>query len=343
MRQLLQRWAFLLTAGVSVALAAPAGFVVRVEGERIVINRGTMDSVKTGDRFTIVRQGRQIAEVEVNNVNAQDSHAKVLRLLGQEPVLAGDAISRGGEVMPVAGAATGPAPVKKLTPLQLTMQESQEAYESLLKGRTHSQEFEQKWSGRSGTTSNLNEYTMTNILDSLGYGLLGGGGGWWNATDQLLRTANMAFLNHHIHDRMTKDHVARIELEVVHWDDELLEAYCRMQAAQAGMSTVEELSALRSQMQREKALDQNDVFQVRIKNNGELNVELAPFHWHMFLSAPDDKRVVSTRYDQVLDRKLSPKQEVVGYITFPKVPGRENLTVYFEDIYGDKGEVTFSR
>lgn len=340
MRRFLQRCVLFSLAGLGVALAGPAGFIVRVEGERIVVNRGMLDNVKPGDHLTVMRQGRQIAEIEIQDAKPQESTARVLQLLGQEPVLAGDSVSLGA-VTPPGTPPTALSPRRQLTPMQLTMQETQEAYESLLGSRTYSHEFEQKWNGRNNNTPDFNQYSLTGVLDGLGYGIFGGG--WWNATDQLIRTAQMAWMNHSIHDRMTRDYVARIELEVVHWDNELLDAYARMQAAQAGMASVEEYNALKNQLMREKNLEQNDVFQVRIRNTGELNVELAPFHWHMFLSAPGDQRVVATHYDQVLDRKLSPKQEVVGYITFPKVPGREDLTVYFEDIYGDKGDVSFSR
>jgi len=330
-----------LAAWCGLALAAPAGFVVRVEGSRIVINRGQMDSVKVGDRFVVMRQGRNIAELVVQNVNTQESHAVVSQLYSQESVLAGDALSLSGDTSTPVQAGTASSGPKPLTPNQLTMEQTRQEYEELLKSRTQSQEFSQKWSGKSDGYSDFNDLTLSTTLDSLGYSIWAGG--WWGPTDLLLRTANQALMNQHLRDHMMKDYVARLEIEVVQWDSTLLEAYCKMQAAQQGLRSLEELNALRSQMTREKGLDSQDVFQVRIKNIGELNVEMSPFHWHMFLNAPGEKRVIATRYDQVLDRKLGPKQEVVGYISFPKVADREEMKVFLEDVYGDKGEFTFSR
>ena len=339
MRKFLCSWMVSLALCCGLAGAAPAGFVVRVEGPRIVINRGLMDSVKVGDRFVVMRQGRSIAELVVEDVNSQESKAVVSQLYGQEPVLAGDALSLSADTTstPIG---LNPSP-RPLTPSNITMQQTRQEYEELLRNRTQSQEFSQKWSGKNDNPSDFNDLTLGTTLDSLGYSIWAGG--WWGPTDLLLRTANQALLNQHMRDHMMKDYVARIEIEVVRWDPELLNAYCKMQAAQQGTVSVEEINALRNQMTREKALDSNDVFQVRIKNIGELNVELSPFHWHMFLNAPGDKRVTASRYDQVLDRKLNPKQEVVGFVTFPKVPNREELTVILEDIYGDHGEFSFSR
>jgi hypothetical protein len=326
------------------AWAAPAGFVVRVEGTRIVINRGLMDSVKVGDRFVVLRMGRNIAELVVQNVNQQESQAVVSQLYSQEPVLAGDALTLGGEVAPQANN-TRPSTPKAVTPLQLTMQQTQEDYQEMLKSRTQSQEFQQKWSGK--TDQNQSAFNSQNagyMLDSLAFSLWAGGSGWWwNTADTLTRTASQAYWNHNMREHMMRDYVARIQIEVIHWDNELLESYCKMQAAQQGMTSVEELNALRQQMQREKQLDKNDVFQVRMQNVGELNVEMSPFHWHMFLSAPEDKRVVATHYDQVLDRKLASKQEVTGFITFPRVPNQDGVKVFLEDVYGDRGEFSFSR
>lgn len=325
------------------ALAAPAGFVVRVEGTRIVINRGLMDSVKVGDRFVVMRMGRQVAELVVQNVNQQESQATVSQLYSQEPVLAGDALTIGGDVAPVAN--NTPSKPKALTPLQLTQTQTQEEYQEMLKSRTQSQEFQQKWSGK--TDQNTDAFNSQNgafMLDSLAFSLwTGGPGWWWNSADTLARTASQAYWSHNLREHMMRDYVARINIEVVHWDNELLESYARMQAAQQGMTSVEELNALRQQMQREKQLDKNDVFQVRMQNVGELNVEMSPFHWHMFMSAPDDKRVVATHYDQVLDRKLAAKQEVTGFITFPRVPNQDGVKVFLEDVYGDRGEFSFSR
>jgi len=314
--------------------AAPSGFVIRVEGDRVVINRGGLDSVKVGDRFVVLRQGRNIAEVIVENVNVQDSRAVIAQLFSQEPVLAGDALSL--NALPDRATEATPAP-RALTPLNMSMQQTQEDYQELLSSRTHSREFSQKWSGRAGNMKDFDELSMAQVLDGIGYALIPGGG-WYGPVDMLLRTANQALMTNALHDRMMRDYVARIEIEVVRWDMQLLEAYCKMQAAQQGLASVEEYNALRNQMIRDKSLDKSDVFQVKIRNIGDLNVEMAPFHWHMFLSAPGDQRVVSSRYDQVLDRKLTPKQEVLGFIYFPKVPGREELTVYMVDIYGDEGE-----
>jgi hypothetical protein len=341
MRKLLSSWILGLALSCGLAEAAPAGFVVRVEGPRIVINRGSMDSVKVGDRFVVLRQGRNIAELVIQNVNTQESQAVVSQLYSQESVLAGDALSVSGDTG-VSSLGLTPKPPKALTPNQLTMEQSRQDYEQMLRSRTQSQEFSQKWSGKNDNSqSDFNDLTLGTTLDSLGYSIWAGG--WWGPTDLLLRTANQALLNQHMRDSMMKDYVARLEIEVVRWDSELLDAYCKMQAAQQGMTSMEEVNALRSQLAKEKALDSNDVFQVRIKNIGELNVEMSPFHWHMFLNGPDDKRVPASRYDQVLDRKLNPKQEVVGFVSFPKVPEREELKVYLEDVYGDHGEFSFSR
>ncbi|MBS2038367.1 hypothetical protein JST97_25515 [bacterium] len=326
------------------AMAAPAGFVVRVEGSRIVINRGLMDSVKVGDRFVVIRMGRNIAELVVQNVNQQESQASVAQLYSQEPVLAGDALTVGGEVAPQA-TNNRPGQPKALTPLQLTMQQTSEEYQEMLKSRTQSQEFQQKWSGK--TDQNQEAFNTQNGLymaDSLAFSLwTGGPGWWWNSADTLIRTASQAYWSHNLREHMMRDYMARIQIEVVHWDNELLEAYCKMQAAQQGMTSVEELNALRQQMMREKQLDKNEVFQVRMQNVGELNVEMSPFHWHIFMAAPDEKRVVATHYDQVLDRKLAPKQEVTGLVTFPRVPNQDSLKLFLEDVYGDRGEFSYSK
>ena len=318
--------------------ASPAGFVIRVEGERIIINRGMMDSVKVCDRVVVMRAGKTVAELRVEDVNQRESKTVIAQQFSSEPVLAGDALSL---TAPSTGTEVGPTRPKVLTPVTLSGEEARQTYEELLRGRVESKEFVQQWSGKAGNPKPaLGDVESIVVLNSL---IDAAQGAWWGPVDLLLHSANQAAANRYYRDHLSRDFAARIEIEIVRWDQELLDAYCRMQAAQNGVRSAEELNALRNQMIREKGLDQNDVFQVRIRNSGELNVELSPFHWHMFTSAPGGKRVAATRYDPVLDRKLSPKQEVMGYITFPRVPERDGLTVYLEDIYGDQGEFSFSR
>lgn len=318
-------------------MASPAGFVIRVEGERIIINRGLMDSVKVGDRFVVMRAGKSVAELQIEDVGQRESKAVVAQQLSSEPVLAGDALSLSAPTAPEAG----PGRPKVLTPVSLSGEEARQTYEGLLSGRVQSKEFVQQWSGKAGNPkAPLQDMEGIVVLNSL---IDAAQGAWWGPVDLLLQSANQAAANRYYRDHLSRDFAARVEIEVVRWDQELLDAYCRLQAAQNGVRSAEELNALRNQMMREKGLDQNDVFQVRIRNTGELNVELSPFHWHMFTSAPGGKRVAATRYDPILDRKLNPKQEVMGYITFPRVPERDDLTVYLEDIYGDQGEFSFSR
>ncbi len=318
-------------------LASPAGFVIRVEGERIIINRGMMDSVKPGDRFVVMRAGKSVAELQVEDVGQRESKAVIAQQFSGEPVLAGDALSLSAPTT----SEVVPNKPKALTPVSISGEEARQHYEDLLRGRVHSKEFVQQWSGKAGNPKpplqDVESIVVLNSLIDVAYGA------WWGPVDLLLQSANQAAANRYYRDHLSRDFAARIEIEVVHWDQELLEAYCRFQAAQNGVRSVEELNTLRNQMMREKGLDQNDVFQVRIRNSGELNVELSPFHWHMFTSAPNGKRVAATRYDPILDRKLTPKQEVMGYVTFPRVPDRDELTVYLEDIYGDQGEFSFSR
>jgi hypothetical protein len=169
-----------------------------------------------------------------------------------------------------------------------------------------------------------------------------GPGGFYGDPGMLLLSAGMAFTAKQQRDQMFSTVEAKVEIEATYWDMPLMERYAQYVAVTSGQTSAAAYRALRNNLVAQKGVADGEVFEVRLRNRGKTKVQLSPFHWHMFLAGPNNSRVAATRYDQVLDRALEPGEEVAGNVYFQKFPTLgDNLVVYYEDIYGDRGSEKF--
>ncbi|CAN0372746.1 unnamed protein product [Phaeothamnion confervicola] len=142
---------------------------------------------------------------------------------------------------------------------------------------------------------------------------------------------------------MFEPYEVKVRTEVTLWDQELLESYGQYAALVNGFSEPNKYQDFMRNLAAQKGLNGGRVFEVRIRNIGQLKAQLSPFNWHMFMVGPNQSRVGAVRYDAPLDRLIEPGREVSGNVYFPIVPSSgSRVQVVMEDIYGARGELEFS-
>lgn len=335
-------------------LGSPVAMVTRVtDSGQVVVNRGVEDQVTPGTRWFVYREGKPLAELEVELVDSYTCKAKVVQGGG---VRIGDRISDQPfktAPEPVAAAAQGPAEVgmdqgaaqppagstvAKPTTV-LTAEEAEAAYQKLLAGSTKSKEF--KGGAQASNTFKIDPYNALNTLTTFGYG-----GQYWPNLWNLISVGAEHYGTNRSNANLYKD--ARLAVQVTYWGEPLVEAYADSLALRENHGSIEERLSTRASVMAQKGLDKFLVFSVKLSNRGPGTVQISPFHWHLYVVDAQGNRVKAERYDQVLDRTLNPDQSVDGYIYFMKTDaaGRSLLgpgavKVVLEDILGERAELSF--
>ncbi|MFA5506417.1 MAG: hypothetical protein WC314_20205 [Vulcanimicrobiota bacterium] len=183
-----------------------------------------------------------------------------------------------------------------------------------------------------------NAYRLYDMTSSMGLDPTGFYSPWWLAASAVNMAGNQLARN-----KMYEGQRVRVDVEVVHWDNDLVDLQTEVMAAERGLSLSETL-AQKVMMQQQRGVDKYTVFEVTVKNVGKLPADMANFKYRMFMLSNEDRPISASRVDSVLDSKLAPGDEVKGMVYFPKIvaAGQQKLQVVFENMFGDRGDLEFS-
>ncbi|MGI5843535.1 MAG: hypothetical protein ACOX9B_05070 [Candidatus Xenobium sp.] len=347
------------------AMASPGAMVTRlIDAEEVVVNRGVDDQVTPGTRWYIYRGDKPLAELEVHLVDKYSSRARVVQgggvrvgdrissepfgapppeVAAEEPAGAEEELEAAMARAQAAGsgsAANRPKPASSRSAAATTpAQDPEKAWQTLLKGATRTADF--AGGAQANRQVRVDPLNTINMFTTVGYG-----GQYWPNIWNIVSVGGSEISRNVSNSGLYKDN--KLQIQVTHWSDALLEGYADVMAARENRSSVEDKLAMRASLYAQKGLDRYVVFNVKLINKGPGTVQLSPFHWHMYVLDAQGNRVKAERYDQVLDRTLNPDQWVEGNIYFMKVdvagrpllpPGK--VKVALEDILGDRGEMSF--
>ncbi len=347
------------------AMASPGAMVTRLtDSGEVVVNRGVEDQVTPGTRWFIYRDGKPLAELEVHLVDNYSSRAKVVQgggvrigdrissepfqappaeVLAEEPsgpdqeLEAAVARAQAGSSPPAAASRKSSSARSASSPPR--PEDPEKAWQALLTGSTRTADF--AGGAKANRQVRLDPLNTINMFTTIGYG-----GQYWPNIWNMVSVGGAEVTRNVSNSELYKNN--KLQIQVTHWSDALLEGYADVMAARENRTTVEDKLTMRASLYAQKGLDRYVVFSVKLMNKGPGTVQLSPFHWHMYVLDAQGNRVKAERYDQVLDRTLNPDQSVEGNIYFMKVdvsgrpllpPGK--VKVALEDILGDRGEMTF--
>lgn len=337
------------------ALALPVladleGMVVNVaQSGEITVNRGIADNVTPGTRWYIYRNGSPKAEVEAVLV---DNYTTTVRVVSGSGVAVGDKITTKPfaaapkEKKETAKNIESNIPKNQLDPRFKTTrrvkEETAESTEGRYKKALSSSTKKANFSG------GMSKQRRTSINPMMAYNLFSGfttshGGGiiWQNAAmtvpGEVAYNATMK----------NQSKYCSLDVEVTWWSENLLDAYSDMIAFKEGRTSMEQRLSMRNGLYSQRGADKFLVFHIKMKNTGKANVQVEPFHWHAYLLDGQGNRLKAERYDQILDRTLTPGQETEGNIYFSKydASGRcladNKVTLVLEDILTERATLKF--
>lgn len=336
---------FLFYLGTSLTLAQSLQAVVlESQGDRVVINRGTADGVREGQAWILGLSDKTGAVV----IEEAREHSASGRLRGKAEV--GTLASLGTE-SDMADIVTEQLAEEQLTqtgrPDSATLSELRREYKQALRARTERRGFVTQLRGGGPNlqaaqmmtmgVEAYNVYRMYDLTRNIGLDPTGFSSPWWMA----LSAANMVG-NQISQKRMNDSQKVRVDVEVIHWDEKLVDIQTEVAAAEQGLSIADTLGH-KVLMQQKRGVDKYTVFEVSMKNVGKLPAQTGQFKYKMFLVSSEDRPISASRVDPVLDKTLNPGDEVRGMVYFPKIvaAGQSHLKVQFEQMFGDRGELKF--
>jgi len=336
---------FLFCLGTSMVLADPLKAVVlEAEGDLVVINRGAGDGVKVGQTWVLGLSDKTGAVVitdvrEHSASGALKGQASVgsLAALGTESDIADFTIDERAQAQMVAKTSRDSESLRQL----------RKKYKRALSARTESRGFVTPTGGganmQTAQMMNMgveayNMYRMYDLTQSIGLDPTGLYNPWWLAASAVNMVGSSMTRN-----KMYETQRVRVDAEVVYWDDALVDIQTEVASAEKGLSLSETL-AQKVLMQRKRGVDKYTVFEVNLKNVGKLPAAINNFKYHMFLLSAEGRPISASRVDAALDKTLQPGDEVRGMVYFPKLTaaGQSQLKVTFEQMFGDRGELTFN-
>ena len=340
---------------VAPAGAAPIASLTKVEGATVTLNRGRDEQIQAGTHLFIVRAGKTLAEVEVDQVGETSSRAKVVRIFGSDSCLAGDVVNTensnsGTTYVPTGGPpGTGPATLPRTQqfrplPLDLTMESAESRYRDSYEARTQRKDFRQVVTAVRSNEEMMPGMQLTNIYMAADLVATSfGPGGFYGDPSYLLMSAWQAYEGRRQRDKLFDAMDVKLQAEVTLWDQDLLESYGQYAALVNGFSEPHKYQDFMRNLASQKGVTGGRVFEVRLRNTGQLKAQLAPFNWHIFMVGPNESKVGALRYDPALDRQIDPKREVSGNVYFPMVASSgSKVQIVLEDMYGDRGQIDFS-
>lgn len=328
------------------AACALEGMVVRLEDKgNVVINRGVNHNTQPQTTYYVTRMRKPIAKLKVVQVDEYSSLCTVEELMPGQKVQVGDTVS----LKPF------PKPVEK-DDSRYTSQPLSEIEKDKMKARAeYKKELEERYKdvvGRktkivrfkkgAGGVVKVNTFDIYNLASTFMFSGPYASFNIWHG----LSSAYGVYAGYK--STQNPKRIRNLQIEMTLWDTEYLDAFASYNAHKKSVSDPRAVNRIKENIYRQKGLDKFYVFQVKIINPGPGPVQLAPFPWHCFVKGPDGKKIKAVNYDEILDKALSPKQVVNGYVYFsrydktgqPILKGGE-VTVRLEDILGHSSDVTF--
>ncbi|MBI2251338.1 MAG: hypothetical protein HYU63_01035 [Armatimonadetes bacterium] len=351
------------------------GMVTNVSQNEIKINLGK-EKITEGKVLYVTRLGKLIGKVKVLKVGENFSVAQSVNTENNEKIQIGDVleeeipkalnnlnnINNINQPSPSDISDKAPSSTNKSKPapnFEKILAENTYTYNFKIKGPSQQMEMEEQISQSSfgptplggpilndASISNPGKVTFSDVLNLTGLYLVYANPQFeqYNTNQWVFYSAAAASIYSKVALANKYNTVSNSTIKITHWDEQLVKESVEYFAFKETNLTNEQKEMLYQSQIKEKGLDNNIVFEINIKNHGPGMIILAPFNWHLYLVSPDGKRYKSERYDTTLDKALSPKQEISGFIYFPKINGwtkEKALKVVLEEIYGNNKEFTW--
>ncbi len=324
---------------------ALVGVVVEAVGDRVVLNRGIEDGVRVGQTWTVVQDGRQVGKVTIESLRERsasgvlegEAKAGALMALGENqlPAVARRSLSRESQQQLQ----------QRKAPTERSLNRMKDQYRTALNRRTQSRGFSTPTPIRHQNTftTGLEAYNLYSIYDYTATRFDPTGSFVGNPLTMAALAANF-FQRQQLSNQMWDSQKVRLDVQVTHWDEALVDLQTEVMASEEGLS-VQETLARKIQRLTERGADRYAVFEVHIKNVGQLPAQLEPFKYRVFLMDAEGQPIGVSRIDEALDKTLRPGDEVRGFLYFPKivVQGQKELRLAFEQMFGDRGTLVFSQ
>jgi hypothetical protein len=318
--------------------------VLESQGDQVVINRGSSDGVEVGQTWLLGPSSPTGAVV----IEQTREHSSSGRLRGEAEIGHLATLGQGGEAAEFVNEQQAQELMNSKGNLdQKSLEKLRKNYRKAISRHTESRGFVTPVGGGGGIPTgqmlNLgveayNAYRLHDLSRDLG---LNASGGFYSPWYIAASAVNMVGSNM-ARNRMYESQRVRVDVEVIHWDSDLVDLQTEVMAAEKGMSVSETLGQ-KVLMQQRRGVDKYTVFEVTLKNVGKLPADMSNFKYRMFILSNEEQPIAASRIDAVLDKKLSPGDEVKGMVYFPKIValGQENLKVVFENMFGDRGDLRF--
>lgn len=311
--------------------------VLERQGDRAVINKGQSEGVQVGQTWHLDNGAKLVIE-------AIREHSASGKLEGTGSV--GTVASLGKEKLVLASRPEVSSKLKsERQPTTEGLDSLRKKYRRALGKRTRSEGFVTPIPGQYNQTFNTgmeayNLYQLYDITNSIGLDPTGS----FIQNPLILATAAAGMYQQ---NRMTNELYesarVRVDVEATLWDEELVDLQTEVAAAEQGLSVQDTLTR---KVQRivEMGVDKYVVLEVRLKNVGTTAAPMEPMKYRIFLMSHEGQPIAASRIDAVLDKTLQPGDEVRGMVYFPKIvaAGQGKLEIAFEQMFGDRGTITFS-
>jgi hypothetical protein len=326
-----------------IPVCAISGMVTKVSDSRIVINKGSRDSIAQDQELYVHRIGSPVGKLRVTRVDSLSSEAVVTSLERDEAVKVGDVVSTEPFSIPY----TPPPPAEK---------SSGKSSKSNASGQSGSNDCSAAYLDRLKTQTRMTTFkkgpkgqVKVGIGEvSLLYNALSGvalGGGYVYSDPWMGFSVGSALYNQYNAYRNVGPQNS-VVVAVTYYDDGLIDSQARYFASKEGITDESQIREIKNGVMQQMGTDTNMVFGVKICNQGSQVVQLAPFKWHFYLKDQSGQKVTAVKYDEQLDKGVEPRGETQGYIYFPKLtPGSSTsgATVrgVLESIMGHNADISW--
>ncbi len=331
----------------------------KIEGATVFFDKSSLPTTTTpGAHFLVMRGTKSLAEIEVDRATGQ---GRIVRLFAPDAILPGDLVvvddstanapvsptvpkaSQEANSSTVSTPPTLPRLALKSLPADLTLDVAEDNYRRLFEARTQRHKFRQvlqqaRMDNDENKILGMNQQDAYMVAESLSIGL--GPSGFWGDPTFLLSSAYYAWMSNRDRNKLFAGVEVQLEAEVTAWDPALLESYGQYAAMVNGLTDTQKYSEFVRNLQAQRGVANGKVFEVKLKNIGQIKAQLSPFNWHAFMQGPNGTKVPASRYDAALDRQIDPGREVSGNVYFPNAPG-DHLVLSLEDMYGDRHDMEF--
>ncbi len=303
---------FIVILFMYIPVYALSGMVTRVTDSKIIINKGSNDSIAQDQELYIHRIGKPVGKLRVTSVSSISSEAVVTSLERDEAVKVGDVVSTEPFSIPYT---PPPPPEKESKSSKSTSQESNDSsatYLDRLKSQTKMMTFKKGPKGQMKV--GIGEVSL--LYNALSNVALGGG---YVYTDPWMGLSMGSALFNQYNSSKKLGPTDSVVVAVTYYDDSLIDSQARYFASKEGITDESQIREIKNGVMQQMGTDTNMVFGIKISNMGAQVVQLAPFKWHFYLKDQSGQKVTAVRYDETLDKGVEPRGETQGYVYFPKI------------------------